>query len=97
MVRVSSFAASRASTAEASLTHSASSSSTRGISPPPRFCAVSLRQRLNARFRVIFARNSRSTLGRVGGMDRQAFRYVSLTVSSASASLHRMRFARLKQ
>ena len=97
MERVSSLASSAAPTSSPVPTHSASSSNTSGSSPPPRFWAVRLRQREKARSRVIFARNSRSTAGFLGGMDCQTFRYVSFRASSASSRLGRMALAREKQ
>ena len=58
--------------------------------PPPRFCALRRRKRLNEMFRVSLAKNIRSAFGLCGGMAFQACSQVSLTHSSASSRLSRM-------
>ena len=74
MVRVSSFVSNMVPGSSPAPMHSSSSSSTSGSAPLPRFWAVRLRQREKARFRVILAKNIRSTDGLLGGMVCQAFK-----------------------
>ena len=71
-------------------THSASSSSARAVSPPPRFSACFFSYRFSARFRVIFPRKAFRNPGRWGGIAFHAFIQVSFTHSSASSALYRM-------
>ena len=77
--------------------HSASSSSTRSISDPPRLAARASRKRETARFLVTRESQAENSFGFSGGMAFQACSQVSLTHSSESSRLFRMRSATQKQ
>ena len=76
---------------------SASSSSTAGISPPPRLRLLPSRSRFRESHLVSFARYGARYVGRWVGMEFHADRYVSLTHSSASSAFAKMLYEIVRQ